>query len=196
MSYLTNAKLPLIGASDASLKEDQCSHAWILSTGDINHIEDPYMSLRGAGPVDCIPSDLLSVRGELHGQMALTIMSKTLLISTDCIQHPVKLIGDNKGIQEKTAQCTHNRLKHHCAANIDLYLEYEAAAKPLQRTVEWVRSHQDRETPWETVDDLGKLKLSSVATLNVWCNKQADKARIMSSTLPDPVVYPAEKWAL
>jgi hypothetical protein len=103
MPYLNNSNLPLLGASDASLKDEQCSHEWILSTGEVHHMEDPYMPLRGYGSVDGIPSDLSSVRGELHGQTALAVMSQTLLTSTACINYPVKLIGDNKGIQKNGA---------------------------------------------------------------------------------------------
>lgn len=33
--------MQLQGMSDASLKEDQCPHAWILTTGAPEHITDP-----------------------------------------------------------------------------------------------------------------------------------------------------------
>jgi hypothetical protein len=108
----------LLGASDASLKDAKCSHAWILSMGEVHHMEDPNMSLGGYGPVDGLPSDLSLARGELHGQ---------------------------------TAYCKHNKLNHHRNANVDLYLEYEKAANQLHRTVTWVQSYQDHDTPWENL---------------------------------------------
>ncbi len=63
IQYLQRNNLPLIGASDASLKDGQSGQAWILTTGDINHISDPYMHLSGSGPVDGFYADLSSARG-------------------------------------------------------------------------------------------------------------------------------------
>jgi hypothetical protein len=41
----------LVGMSDASLKEDKCSHAWILSTGNPDYITDPDLCIHGGGPL-------------------------------------------------------------------------------------------------------------------------------------------------
>jgi hypothetical protein len=111
----------------------------------------PKYVIRGYGPVDGLPSDLSLARGELHGQTALAIMAEKLLTSTACTDHPIKLIGDNKGIQEKKAYCKHNKLNHHRNANVDLYPEYEKAANQLHCTVTWVQSYQDHDTPWENI---------------------------------------------
>jgi hypothetical protein len=62
---------PLHGASDASVKDNQCSHAWILSTGEAKHINNPLMSFKGHGPVNGHTSDVSLAHGVLQGQTAL-----------------------------------------------------------------------------------------------------------------------------
>jgi hypothetical protein len=86
------------------------------------------------------------------------------------------------------------KLRHHQEPNMDLLLEYEATSKPL-KSVEWVKSHQDAETPWETLGDLNSLKPSSSAVLNIWCNKQAAKASNIGNSMPDDI-YTFKKWAV
>ncbi len=148
------------------------------------------------GAVDGHAQDLSSARGELQGQTALAVVANLLLTGNNALEQKVKLIGDNKGIQTKTARCQHTKLGHHREKNVDLFLEYEHATKPLQRQVDWVKSHQDDDTPWESIDDLVDLKLSTAATLNCWCDKQANIARTQFIMHADADVYPAEKWAL
>jgi hypothetical protein len=192
LEYLRETNTPLHGASDTSLKEDQCAHAWILTTGEQDHIEDPLMSISGMGPVDGYTSDLSSYRGELQGQTALVIMSNVLQKTQPTNPYTVKLIGDNKGVQQKTAIVRLNKIGHHREANSDLYMEYMNASKPIKKKVEWVKSHQDKDTPWSTIQELKDLKLSTAATLNVWCDKQANVARSQYQSYPDAEVYPNE----
>lgn len=153
------------------------------------------MHIAGRGPVDGYTSDLSSSCGELQGQTALAIISKLLLEhnNTTC---NVKLIGDNKGVQQKTAKILPQRIRLHSEPNLDLLLEYDAAARSLQRSVDWVKSHQDKDTPWTNLMELEQLKLSPAATLNVWCDKQAGIARTHTTSFPDVDIYPNEKWAL
>ncbi len=68
--------------------------------------------------------------------------------------------------------------------------------KASKKTVQWVKSHQDDDTPWTTNSDLIDLKLSPEATLNVWCDRQANEAHTGHQSFPDAEVLPAEKWAL
>lgn len=70
-----------------------------LSTGETSHINNPMMSTAGRGPVDGHQSDLSLTRGKLQGQTTLTVMSKLLLIHHNITNYPVKLSGDNKGVQ-------------------------------------------------------------------------------------------------
>jgi len=67
LSKIKNNSLGIFGASDASLKDDQASHAWIFSSGDIDDISDPLLHIRGSGPVHGYPPYLSSTRGELQG---------------------------------------------------------------------------------------------------------------------------------
>lgn len=69
----------LFGASDASLKDNLATHAWILSSGAVTDIEDPMMNISGAGPVHSLPYFLSSSRGELQGLAALSIIARLFM---------------------------------------------------------------------------------------------------------------------
>ncbi len=173
----TNKKnTPLIGVSDASLHKEQCSHAWLLCSGDINDINDPNMYLNGEGIVDRSKEYLSSTRGEAQGQATLAVMASLLLHANDSVHTPIKFVGDSKGVQTKTAETGFHKLQHHREANADLFLEYHRHANKLNKMVAWVKGHQDDDTPWETIEELKDLKLSPEATMNIWCNTRAARA--------------------
>ena len=65
----------IYGASDASLKNGKSSHAWIISSGNIDDISNPYNRIYGSGPVH---DDLSSFRGELQGINAIMIIASIL----------------------------------------------------------------------------------------------------------------------
>lgn len=69
MKYLHDTETPLIGMSDASLKHDQCTHAWFLSTGNPDHITDCNMSIHGTGAVDGAPSSMSSTEGSYMARL-------------------------------------------------------------------------------------------------------------------------------
>jgi hypothetical protein len=79
LHYLQVTQKPLIGMSDASLKDGQCSHACVLSSSDLDHLTNRNMSIHGAGAVDGDITTMSSTKGELHGQTAVAIMSKKFL---------------------------------------------------------------------------------------------------------------------
>jgi hypothetical protein len=60
IQHLINTDKPLVGVSDASLKDGNSGHTWILSTGDLNHISNPMMQIIGTSPVDGYHADLSS----------------------------------------------------------------------------------------------------------------------------------------
>jgi hypothetical protein len=60
IQHLTSTAKPLLGVSDASLKDGQSGHAWILSTGDTDHLDNPLMKLSGQGAVDGYHTDMSS----------------------------------------------------------------------------------------------------------------------------------------
>jgi hypothetical protein len=196
IKYLQENDQNLVGCGDSSLKEAQCSHAWVLSTGEIRHMNDPDMSITGLGPVDGHEIDLSSSRGELQSQTAMAIMTNTLLQSHDAMNTPVTLLGDNKGVQNRCQNPQANKMSHHRKPNTDLLIEYEAATRNLTIKSEWVKGHQDKDMDWESFDDLKELKLSNPATMNIWCDKLADNARQTYFSHPDADVYPNEKWAV
>ncbi len=190
----TNSKLQC--ASDASLKDNNCTHAWVITTSNIEHLNDPDMHLSGYGAVDGIPQALSSARGELQGQTAALIMSKMVLEAHQS-SLPIHMSGDNQGVQKKCAEGIHNRrIRDHRQHNMDLYLKYKAAAKGTNKTTSWVKSHQDSDTPWNTFDELRQLKLPHDVTLNVWCDKKANAAHQNVQSDPAAEVFPSEKWAI
>ncbi len=187
---------PLIGVSDASLHKDQCSHAWIICSGNIDDVNDPNMHISGEGIVDGPADYLSSTRGEAQGQAALAVMASIMLKANDSLNTPIKLVGDNKGVQTKTAKKGFYKLRHHREANADIFLEYHQHAKTLNKTIGWVKGHLDADTPWATIQELKDLKLSPEATMNIWCDSRAAIARNQDITIADAEVLPAEKWAL
>jgi hypothetical protein len=196
LQHIFTHNKPLLGVSDASLKDGQGAHAWILSTGELDHVDDPLMHISGKGPVDGYQADMSSARGEIQGQVALAIMTKLLLHSQQSPTTKVIFHGDNIGVQRKCSTCTTRRLRDHRQPNQDLYLEYHSASKNLSKKVEWVKGHQDKGQDWTTIKDLKPLNLSPAAYLNIWCDRHADEARKTHVAFPDGDVLPAEKWAL
>jgi hypothetical protein len=101
MQYLLSNNKPLLGASDASLKNGNSSHAWILTIGKLDHINDPLMHLSGGGQVDGFHADMSPACGEIHGQTTLAIMSNNLLKAHNQENMSVIFHGDNIGVQRK-----------------------------------------------------------------------------------------------
>lgn len=196
MEYVMTNNSPIFGASDASLKNNNCSHAWVVTSNNPEHLHDPDMIIHGAGPVDGHYKYLSSARGELQGQTAAAIAIQQLLRAHKSHCTPVHLYGDNQGIQNKCTTFRPRKMKSHREPNIDLLLEYQTTTKNMQKQNHWVGSHQDKDTPWDTTTELLDLKLSPEATLKVLCDKMATDARLNNTSFPDADVLPSEKWAL
>jgi hypothetical protein len=196
IEYLQSSNNPLVGPSDASLKHGQCCHAWILLTGQPQHIDDPTMSFKGSGAVDGAPEDQSSTRGELQGQTALAIIANNLLEHQQALNIPVTLITDNQGVQTKCGNLTTNCLHNHHDANMDLWLEYQNATKSIKTTNEWARSHQAKDNKWETIQDLEKLNIPNNAIMNIHCDQEAKLARKSNYSDTCAYIYPSKKWAL
>jgi hypothetical protein len=196
MEYVKDCDASLIGVSDASVIEGQGTHAWILTTGEMEHLSDPYMKLEGQGPVDGDTLAMSSARGELQGQTALAIMTGALLMEHDATDTPITFYTDNQGVQKSCHNPKTHRIGHHRKANMDLHMEHAVQVTDLNIKHEWVKGHQDKDAPWETIEELYDLNLSVAATLNIYCDRKASAAH--QSSLSDPVgdVLPAEKWAL
>jgi hypothetical protein len=111
----------LFGASDASFKNGRASHAWILSSGNIDDIVDPDCHISGSGPVHSTPQYLSSARGELQGITAISIIS-ALFAKFHNQALKVSSICNNRGIISKCTEGTFSSLHQNRDANIDLYL--------------------------------------------------------------------------
>jgi hypothetical protein len=182
--------------SDASLKDGQCSHAWIITTPNPDDIDEPHMSKQGWGMVDGYPRYLSSACGEIQGQTAATTLLNGITRTHNATNISIKLVGNNQGVQNKCHRQAGTKLRSHRDPNSDLFAEYNSVACTLKPKVLWVRSHQDNDTPWDTIEELKELKLSPEATLNVWCDRQAEIACQEDITYPDADILPSEKWAL
>jgi hypothetical protein len=123
-------------------------------------------------------------------------MANMLLQSNDATHIPVHISGDYKGVQSKCAHQKTNQLRDHREPNFDLFFEYRTASQGIKKTIQWVKSHQDAATPWETYKDLLDLQLSTEATLNVMCDHMANEAHKNSLTYPEAEILPSEKWAI
>ncbi len=66
----------------------------------------------------------------------------------------------------------------------------------MNKTLEWIKGHQDDGKEWESIEDLLNLKLSSQATLNIFCNHRAAEAYAYSFSDPEGEILPCKKWAL
>jgi len=99
----------LYAASDASLKDGQSTHAWLLSMGQISNIEDNTLTIYSSSPVDGF-SHLSSARAELHGIMAISIIAKPFL---SFYSSSAKIITycNNKGMINKCNTLTINSLQ-------------------------------------------------------------------------------------
>jgi hypothetical protein len=105
---ITESYHKLFAASDASYKEGRATHAWIISTGKIADITNPWFNIHGSGPVHELSQHLSSTRGELQGITSFTIMLR--LFFTVCNSScSISAICDNRGVIHK---CTsHKKLK-------------------------------------------------------------------------------------
>lgn len=59
--------------SDASFNDGRAAHAWILSSGDVDDIENQIMNISGHGSVNGYSPYLSSSRGELTGITIVTV---------------------------------------------------------------------------------------------------------------------------
>jgi len=195
LSKIKNKSIGIFGASDASLKDDRASHAWIFTSGDIDDISDPMLHVAGSGPVHGYPPYLSSSRGELQGITALAIVTK-LFMDFHSFNTPVSVICDNQGVVSKCSTLQHHSLRKQRDVNSDLNLSFRdpSVSKPL--ALSWVRSHSDKQ-PWETVQDLKSQRLSRDETYNVWCDRMAQLEWSNGAVSNfEPEVLPSEKWAL
>jgi hypothetical protein len=167
MEYVKNTNSPIFGAGDGSLKNNNCSHAWVVTSNNPDHLHDPDMIMHGAGPVDGHYKYLSSAHGELQGQTAAVIAIQQLLRAHKSHRTPVHLYGDNQGMQNRCTTFQPRKMKS-----------------------------QEKDTPWDITTELLDLKLSKEATLNVLCDKMATDARLYNHSFPDADVLPSGKWAL
>jgi hypothetical protein len=128
MTYIKDRDANLIGVSDASVIDGNGTHAWILTTGEKEHLSDPYMKLEGHGPVDGDKSAMSSARGELQGQTALTIITEAFLSAHNETDMEVTFYTDNQGVQKSCNHPKIRRIGHHRKANMDLQMEQATRA--------------------------------------------------------------------
>jgi len=195
ISSIETSNKTIIACSDASLKNNRAAHAWIISTGDINDITDPFMHISGSGPVDRLPQFLSLVRADLTGLTALTIILK-LYREFYISRAKVNILCDNQGMLKKCEHIPFHRLRFHREKNVDLLLSHRQFSSNVPVTYSWGRGHADK-VPWDSIEDLQYQQLSWDEIYNIWVDKMANvewSTGCPSSTSPG--VTPAKKWAV
>jgi hypothetical protein len=182
---LTISQQPMYGSANASLKDGNASHACTLYTGNPVDINYPLLRINGTGPIDGHDTDLSSSRVEMQSQVAVATAAN-LFFS----KHKIPTCHN---------RCTNNPascLKHHRHPNIDLYLQHKETIRGNKFTFSWVKSHQDNNMEWDTLEELHDLKLGKTAPFNAWCNRNASVAQQSCHSNPETDIFPAEKWAV
>jgi len=187
-------KNKLFGASDAAFKKGKASHAWILSSGDVDNISPPDLHIAGSGPVDGHSYEMPSTRGEIHEVTAMSIMAQ-LFLNFHSISTPVEAICDNKGVINMCSFASFNHLKNHRERNTDLFFTQRSVHRKTPIQLLWIKEHSNRH-PWKSIEDLKSQKLSCDEIYNVWCDYMAGCAWEHSTPIDDPDIMVAERWAL
>jgi hypothetical protein len=192
---LTRDQQSIFGASDASLKDDRASHAWILSSGKIHDISNPLLHISGSGSVHGAPQYLSSSRGEPQGLTALTIATK--VFSNHFNTYPKStFICDNTGVQRKISQSSFSSLCSQQDTNKDLYLTQKECSGDLKINLEWIKSHSEKKG-WQSIKDLEDQKLTRDQIYNVWCDRMAEiQWQFADTSFLDPEVSPSERWGI
>jgi len=137
-----------IGASDGSVRQrdNLSSHAWILHAG-------PGCELSGKGPVDGLPRFKTSHRAELQGQAALFIMISLLAQFYNIISGTLTTFCDNQPVVRKLQKGWQMfRLRHTKGPDSDLQIILRSTLESLRKShgiqykIEWIPSHQDKDT--------------------------------------------------
>jgi hypothetical protein len=123
ITSLESSNKSILACNDASLKDNRAVHTWIISSGDINDITDPYMQISGSGPIDGSPQYLSLARAELTGLTALAI---TIKLFRECYNSRANftILCDNQGMLKKFELIPFHHLRFHHEKNVDLLLSH------------------------------------------------------------------------
>jgi hypothetical protein len=154
-----NSKLRV--ASDGSLDPDAelASFGWqLLGNGNV--------LVRGAGPVDGAPELLSSTRAELFGISAVLefLYQFCAFAKLSASTSKVILWVDNKAAITKANRtrkkgAKRRRLCHD--ADIICQITDRLNRLPLKIRLQWVKSHQDRKTPYSDLDMAGRMNVDA-----------------------------------
>jgi len=103
MNEIQNSSGRMFGVSDALLKHGRATHAWIISSGKVDDINNPLLHISRTGMVHGIPNYLSSARGELQGITAMSIISN-MFSQYHNKQIKTSAICDNAGVINKCAK--------------------------------------------------------------------------------------------
>ena len=118
----------LYGSSDATLKSQCSTHAWIISSSQTDDISNRDKNISGAGPIDGLPSYLSSSRAELTGLTALVIIAN-LFMDFHNTKTSFYASCDNHGMIKKCSLYPSNRLRLRREKNSDLFLVHRIYSK-------------------------------------------------------------------
>jgi hypothetical protein len=133
----------IFGASNASFRPDKATPAWVISSVDVSDLETPNMTITGSGAVDGYPVHISSGRGELHGIMALSIISD-VLFNFHNFNSDMTVVCDNQGDIKKCNNPLPNNLRRQCDTNHDLYITQRYYRKHTKMKLKWFKGHTDK----------------------------------------------------
>ena len=178
----------LRAASDGSLDPDAeiASFGWqLLGNGNV--------LVRGAGPVDGAPDLLSSTRAELFGISAVLefIYHFGVFANLNASTSKVILWVDNKAAITKVNRTrkTGARRRRLCHdADIICQITDRLDRLPLKIRLQWVKSHQDRKTPYRDLDMAGRMNVDADSLAESFrCRMTEDTFRPIRQGLENPL---------
>ncbi len=150
------------------------------------------MVIYGQGMVDGHSCMMFSAHGKIQGQTAATTLINGLKKTLNCSGTSFNMVGDNKGVLSKCKNIQSNKLHTRRDLNMDLFLEYKANTSTFTRKNIMGAISSRQEHAMRNNRGLKGTKTTPKATLNVWCNKCAELARMSGGSFPDAEVFPTE----
>jgi len=140
LNAISSSGNSIYGASDASVKDGWATHAWIISSRDINDINDGDMHIAGTGPVDGLLPYISFSRAKLTGITAISVITR-LFLEYHLHSASIQTFCNNQGVIKKCQSISFGKLCRHWDPNSDLCLKSVIRQKhPTQYN--WVRGKQ------------------------------------------------------
>jgi hypothetical protein len=191
----TKQQQKIFGTSDASFHPGKATHVWVISSGDVSDLETLNMTITGNGAMDGYSEHMSSGGGELHGIMALSIMSD-ILFNFHNFNGNMTAVCDNQGVIKKCDNPLPNNLWRYHDTNHDLYITQRYYRKQTKMKLEWVKGNTDK-IPWTSTADFLLQKLGKEEIFNILCDCITQQTWNTGATgIPDQAVSHIKRWSV